>query len=197
LPHPWRDWRFVTLSAAASLGLFAQIGLIAHLFSILVPILGEAGTGAMMGTASALAIGGRSLLGLVMPSHADRRLIAAANICLQAVGSMILLGAGPSVPLVLFGTGLFGLGVGNVTSLPPLIAQTEFIASDVSRVVSLVTAISQAGYAFAPAAFGLLRDLSDGGSALLFGAAAILQLGAAGAMLAGRQWSPVTPRQNV
>jgi len=36
----WRSRRFVTLAAATSLGLFAQIGLIAHLFSLLVPALG-------------------------------------------------------------------------------------------------------------------------------------------------------------
>jgi hypothetical protein len=36
----WRDWRFVTLAAGMALGLFAQIGLLAHLFSLLVPALG-------------------------------------------------------------------------------------------------------------------------------------------------------------
>jgi hypothetical protein len=35
-----RSRRFVTLAAATSLGLFAQIGLIAHLFSLFVPALG-------------------------------------------------------------------------------------------------------------------------------------------------------------
>ena len=36
----WRDPKFLTLSAGMALGLFAQIGLIAHLFSLLVPALG-------------------------------------------------------------------------------------------------------------------------------------------------------------
>ena len=36
----WRDLRFLTLSAGMTSGLFAQIGLIAHLFSLLVPALG-------------------------------------------------------------------------------------------------------------------------------------------------------------
>jgi hypothetical protein len=36
----WTDARFVTLAAGMALGLFAQIGLIAHLFSLLVPALG-------------------------------------------------------------------------------------------------------------------------------------------------------------
>jgi MFS family permease len=38
----WSDWRLVTLAAGMALGLFAQIGLLAHLFSLLVPALGAA-----------------------------------------------------------------------------------------------------------------------------------------------------------
>ncbi|WP_254555469.1 hypothetical protein, partial [Salmonella enterica] len=39
------DRRFITLAAGMALGLFAQIGLIAHLFSILVPQVGERAAG--------------------------------------------------------------------------------------------------------------------------------------------------------
>ncbi|MDB5370377.1 MAG: putative rane protein [Roseomonas sp.] len=198
LPRPWRDRRFVTLAIASMLGLFAQVGLVAHLFSLLVPVLGEAGSGLTIGAATACAIAGRSLLARLMPPAADRRLVAAANVALQAVGSGVLLWAGPSVPLVLLGCGLFGLGLGNVTSLPPLIAQSEFNAPDVSRVVALVTAVSQAGYAFAPAAFGLLREpgivpgtaSSPGHAPLLFAAAAAIQLAAAAVVLLGRRAVP-------
>ena len=61
------------------------------------------------------------------------------------------------MPLLLVGTLLFGAGIGNATSLPPLIAQVEFVRDEVARVVSLIVAVAQAGYAFAPAAFGLIR----------------------------------------
>ena len=147
--RPWRDKRFVTLTGASMFGLFAQIGLLAHLFSLMAPILGIAGAGATMGAATACAIGGRTLLGLTMPPRADRRLIAAANLAVQAVGSVMLFGAGASIPLVLLGCALFGVGIGNLTSLPALIAQTEFRPADLPRVVALMTAVSQAGYAFA------------------------------------------------
>ena len=195
LGRAWRDRRFATLAAAASLGLFAQIGLIAQLFSLLVPRLGQEGAGLAMGFATACAIAGRTVLGVAISPNADRRVIAAANVALQACGSIALvLAAGQSVPLLLLGCTLFGLGLGNVTSLPPLIAQTEFPPVDVQRVVALVTAVSQASYAFAPAAFGVLRALGQGmglasyaGSApLLFGAAAVIQLAAAWAMMRGR-----------
>lgn len=85
---------------------------------------------------------------------------------------------------------LFGLGIGNTTSLPPLIAQKEFVPAETARVVPLIVAIAQAGYAFAPAAFGLLRgrDLVDAmGSAPIFFCAGVVQLAAIGCLLAGRR----------
>lgn len=182
--------------AAASFGLFAQIGLITQLFSLLVPPLGEAGAGATMGLTTACAIGGRTVLGLMMSPNADRRVIAAMNVTLQACGSIaLILAAGHSIPLLLFGCLLFGLGLGNLTSLPPLIAQAEFAPADVQRVVALVTALSQATYAFAPAAFGALRDLGQtvgmsthaGRAPLLFCAAALIQFAAAGTVMLGRR----------
>jgi hypothetical protein len=49
---------------------------------------------------------------------------------------------------------LFGLGIGNLLSLPPLIAQREWPPAQVAAVVALVTAVNQAFYAFGPGVFG-------------------------------------------
>ncbi|KAF0137442.1 MAG: major facilitator protein, partial [Xanthobacteraceae bacterium] len=62
------------------------------------------------------------------------------------------------------GVALFGLGIGNLVYLPPLIAQSEFARVDVPRVVALTVAVGQGLYAFAPALFGLARELSPGGA---------------------------------
>ena len=91
-----------------------------------------------------------------------------------------------------YGWRVVGAGFGNSTSLPPLIAQSEFVQYDVPRVVALIVAIAQAGYAFAPAAFGLLRELSSGAAAPagapgLFVCAALAQGLAIMALLAGRR----------
>ncbi len=60
--------------------------------------------------------------------------------------------------------------------------------------MALVTALGQAAYAFAPAAFGLARDLlpppagaPEGAAPALFLAAAALQAAAAAVLLAGRR----------
>jgi hypothetical protein len=189
----WRDMRFITLAAGMALGLFAQIGLLAHLFSLLVPAMGAQFAGLAAGAATAAAIAGRSLVGWLMPAGADRRLVACASYLVQMAGSLaFLLAGGNSMPLLLLGIVLFGVGIGNATSLPPLIAQIEFVGDDVPRVVPLIVAIGQATYAFAPAVFGLIRELAPsagaaGAAPWLFVAAAIIQALAIVAFLAGRR----------
>ena len=87
---------------------------------------------------------------------------------------------------------LFGSGIGNATSLPPLIAQAEFERSDVARVVPLIVAISQGTYAFAPAVFGMLRSAQVAAASpyLVFVAAAAVQVMAAALFYAGRERQP-------
>jgi MFS family permease len=189
-----RDRRFLTLAAGMMLGLFAQIGLLAHLFSLLVPMLGASIAGVAMGGATLAAILGRSATGWLMPGTADRRLIACLGYAVQALGSVLFIVAGGAGgPWLFLGLLLFGLGIGNATSLPPLIAQSEFTPAEAARVVPLIVAIGQAGYAFAPAAFGLLRDgpvaghLDPGSTgAALFACAALVQIAAIACFLAGR-----------
>jgi hypothetical protein len=191
----WRNRKFLTLAAGMALGLFAQIGLVAHLFSLLAPALGAQQAGLAMGLATALAIAGRTAIGWTMPLGADRRLVACAGYGVQLAGSIALIAAaGTSVPLLLLGVALFGIGFGNSTSLPPLIAQVEFVKDDVMRVVALIVGISQGAYAFAPAAFGLIRELAPhaadaapGAAPLLFAAAALVQALAMCAFLVGRR----------
>jgi MFS family permease len=190
----WRDAKFLTLAAGMALGLFAQIGLAVHLFSLLVPALGATPAGLAMGLVTAMAIAGRSPIGWTMPD-ADRRLIACASYAVQIAGcAAFVAAAGTSVPLLLLGVVLFGAGFGNGTWLPPLIAQAEFVADDVSRVVALIVAISQATYAFAPVVFGMIREFTvpaagAGSDAApgLFIVAGIVQALAISAFLAGRR----------
>jgi MFS family permease len=191
----WRDPKFLTLAAGMAFGLFAQIGLIVHLFSLLVPALGATQAGLAMGLVTAMAIIGRTLIGWAMPADADRRLMASASYAVQIAGCVAFISAnGTSVPLLLLGVVLFGIGFGNGTWLPPLIAQVEFVTEDVARVVALIVAISQAAYAFAPVVFGLIREFSaqpagvDSGAApALFIVAGLVQGLAICAFLAGRR----------
>lgn len=183
------DRAFVTLAAGMALGLFAQIGLIAHLLSLLAPLLGAQTAGLAMGLATASAIAGRSLVGWLMPPGADRRKIACAAYAVQIAGSLVLMLAADHAWALWTGVVLFGSGIGNATSLPPLIAQTEFAREQAARVVPLIVALSQGAYAFAPAAFGALRTwLQPSGFMLpaFLAAAALLQAAAIACFAAGR-----------
>lgn len=183
----WANRRFQTLAAAMALALFAQIGLLTHLYTLLSPRLGPQGAGWAMALATACAIGGRTLSARCMPFTGERRGVACANWAAQMAGSLVLLLAVPGQgPLLWAGIVLFGAGIGNTTSLPPLVAQTDFAAQDVAHVVALIVALSQALYALAPMAFALLLAAGQGTS-LFFGAAAGLQLLALALLWRGRQ----------
>jgi predicted MFS family arabinose efflux permease len=176
--------RFLTLSAAFALGLFVQIGLFAHLIARLEPDFGPTIATMAVSLATFCAVIGRTAMGRLLGGH-DRRLAAALNFLMQAVGSLLLALGSSLVPLAI-GCVLFGLGVGNLTSLPPLIAQREFRPADVGTLVALVTAINQAVFAFAPAVFGGLRALTGAyGEAFLAGA--VLQAVAAAIVVVGRR----------
>jgi MFS family permease len=190
----WYNVRFLTLAAGMALGLFAQIGLTAHLFSLLVPALGTRWSGLAMTLVTAMAIAGRTFIGWMAPVGMDWRLMASASYIGQVAGSVVFIfAAGKSIPLLILGLVLLGVGFGNGTFLPPLIAHEEFAEEDAPRVVSLIVAISQGAYAFAPATFGAIlafapKGLAAGGApSFLFATSAFLQMLAAGAFLIGRR----------
>lgn len=188
----WRNWAFITLSAGMAIGLFAQIGLLAHLFNLFSPAVGAQQMGWLMGLGTACAIGGRSIAARAVQRFGNRRSVAAVGYLIQALGSAtLLLSGGDSIWLITLGVVLFGSGIGNATSIPPLVAQSDFAPEDVARVVALIVAIGQGTYAFAPAFFGLLQSDAYGGpgamQSLFFATAIGIQILAAAAYLAYRR----------
>ena len=176
--EPWGrfDRRFVTLSAAFALGLFAQMALVAHLLTRLAAVSDAATAAAMVSLMTICSVIGRLLLGTFI-DRAERRRIAMFNFLVQGIG-VLCLAIGTQPRILLTGCVLFGLGVGNLVVLSPLIAQAEFTPDDVPRVVAWVVAINQAVFAFAPAVIGVLYQLS-GGYTLPFLLAALIQFAAA------------------
>ena len=60
------------------------------------------------------------LVAWLMPAGADRRLVACASYTVQIVGTLLLIAAaGANIALLLAGVLLFGVGIGNVTIVPP------------------------------------------------------------------------------
>lgn len=185
-----RDRTFFTISLAFALGLFAQVGLVAHLVARLAPQFGAQGAAFTMSLITISAVAGRTLLGWLIGER-DRRIAAAVNFAVQAAGTVLFtFGRGDAV--LLLGCVLFGLGLGNLVSLPPLILQKEFSAAEVGKAVALIVAINQAVFAFAPAALGILRDLA-GNYVLAFALVAALQaISAAIVLMGGRRTSNIS-----
>ena len=179
-PALLHDARFLTMATAFALGMFAQIGLVAHLIARLTPELGARGAAAALSLITLCAILGRTLLGWCLRDH-NRRFVAALNFFVQSIGVLLLaVSGGTALPLV--GCVLFGLTGGNHLMLPPLIAQQEFEPADVATAVALCVAVSQGALAFGPAAFGLLYD-ATGDYVLPFAMAAAADVLAAFALL--------------
>src|SRR5205823_1927876 len=88
-----RQHRFLTISIASPLGLFAQVGLFSHLIARLEPNFGSTLAAVAACVVTLCAVGGRSLLGWLLDGH-DRRLTPMGNLLTQAPGS-ILLAFGP------------------------------------------------------------------------------------------------------
>ena len=102
---------------------------------------------------------------------------------MQIVG-LALLARAPSAAGVYAGCALFGLGVGNLTTLPGLILAVEWPRERFSGLVGLVVGINQLTFAFGPSLVGILRDRAGTyGPAL--GACAVLQAVAAALILLG------------
>lgn len=168
--------RYLTMVGAFSIGLLAQISFIAHQAAFLEPALGLKGAGWAISLTSLSALAGRLLVGLIV-DRVDRRLATSAVLTVQITGMVILL-ASNSIAALYAGCLLFGVGVGNLITLPGLIVQQEFPRRDFARAVSLNVAITQLVAAAGPFLLGLLHDLSGGYRSSLV-ACLVLQIAAA------------------
>jgi MFS family permease len=175
-------WRFWSVSAPFALGLAAQVGVLTHLAPLVMPVLGAGGAARAVSTTTAAAVIGRLLTGVVV-DRSSCRVIAAATLALQLLG-VALLAAARSTSTAYAGCVLFGLGVGNLTTLPGLILAAEWPRERFATLVGLAVAINQLTFAFGPSLVGLVRDLTSGYAAAL-GACAMLQAIAAVLVLLG------------
>jgi MFS family permease len=152
------DPAFRTLAIPFAMGLMAQVGFLTHQIAYLLTYVGPQAAAWLVSLTTTAALVGRTVTGFFI-DRTDRRVVSSANFGLQIIGLGILLSA-ESVVFVALGCLLFGLGVGNLVTLPSLIVQHEFPRSAFSTVVSLVVGLNQFVFAFGPAILGALRDWS-------------------------------------
>src|SRR5439155_1091834 len=139
----------------------------------LIPLIG------LVGFAQALAIAALVALAvLLVVDRLNRRLVASATLVVQIIGVTLLAWA-PSVGVVYAGCALFGLGVGNLTTLPRLILAVEWPRERFGALVALVVGINQFTFAFGPSLVGVMRDWTGTYEPALGACAALQALAAA------------------
>ena len=156
--------------------------MLTHLVPLVTPTLGAGSAGRAVSATTAAAVIGRLATGLVV-DRLNRRLVASVTLGIQIAG-LALLARAPSSAGVYAGCALFGLGVGNLTTLPGLILAVEWARERFAGLVGLAVGINQFTFAFGPALVGILRDRAGTyGPAL--GACMVLQAVAALLVLLG------------
>jgi cyanate permease len=146
------------VSAPFAFGLAAQVGVLTHLVALVTPALGAGGAARVVSVTTASALIGRLATGVFI-DRANRRLVSSATLVVQIAGVGLLAWA-PATPAVYAGCALFGLGVGNMTTLPALILAVEWPRERFSALVGMVVGINQLTFAFGPSLVGVIRDWS-------------------------------------
>jgi predicted MFS family arabinose efflux permease len=155
-----RRLEFWTIAVPFGFALMAQIGFIVHQISLLEPKIGRSGAGLAVALTTFMAVIGRLCLGMVV-DRLNPRLVTAASLLSQAAALVAIIETDDAS--VLFAAcAIFGLTVGNLITLPPLIIHREFDATALTMVMGLSTAASGVVGALGPGLIGLVRSWSDG-----------------------------------
>ena len=92
---------------------------------------------------------------------------------LVAAFALAYLGLSSSRFSLLLASAMYGLTIGNLTTLAPLLARREIGALSFGLVFGFISAATAFATAFGPAAYGLLRDMFESYGPPLLAAAAV------------------------
>ena len=161
---------FVGAAVAYVLMMGAQVGVVSHIFNHAAQVAGQSIASSAVATLAFCSIVGRLAGGLAVRS-VPIRAFTMGNVAGQAVGITVLAFA-QTGPAVLVGAACFGVTVGNLLMLQPLLLATAFGVRDYPRIYSVANLWMTVGIAGGPFVLGLLYDLSSYETALLAASAA-------------------------
>ena len=169
-----RSRYFACVTLGHLLAMLAQVGGIAHLFN-LVAERRDAGLAATALSLLAISSLVGRLVGGAVASRTSMRGLALLLMVGQAAALVALAGL-DSPAALLVATVAFGLTVGNLLMLHPLLLAERFGVRDYGRIYSRSQLVATLGVASGPAFIGVLRDAVDGyGTAFVVaGAASVL-----------------------
>ena len=139
--------------------MMAQVGGIAHQYGLAREILTETQTAMVVAILPVASIVGRLFGGWVV-GHMSIRKFALVMMVVQ-VFSLSVLSAGFGAVSLCLGLALFGLTVGNILMLQPLLIAEAFGVKDYARIFSVCNLMSSWGTACGPAVLGLAYGLNQ------------------------------------
>lgn len=187
--HPWtrraalRTTALRTVLITFGLGMMVQIGFLTHQVALLSESLGSAAVSMTVSATAVTALLGRVALAR-FADQIDAR-VAAAGVLAMAAGALAAMGLSRDPVVLVMGSIVFGLTVGNVTTLSPIIVRRAFGAASFGAVFGIASCAIQLATALGPSFYGLLRD-HHGDYAGALALAACLDIVAALVVLAGR-----------
>jgi MFS family permease len=161
--------QFVSQLIAFALSLMVQISFLSHHVSIIAPILGEHAASIAVSSAALAAFVGR----IALASFADRidLRLTTAGVLLVAAASLGAMSMTSSYVGLLLTSIAYGLTIGNLTTLSPIIVRREFGAASFGAVYGVAASAIGFAYAFGPGIFGVMRDAFGSYGPALVGAA--------------------------
>jgi MFS family permease len=186
-----RSLMFWSVAAPFAMALMAQVGFFVHQIPLLEPTMGRTRAGLAVAVVATAAVIGRIVLG-VLALRLDLRRVTALLLVAQ-VAALFAMMQSTDVVVLFAACVVFGLGAGNLISLPALIIQREFEPTSFGMLIGLSTAIGQFTYAFGPGLLGVIRDVT-GDYAASLALCMLLEIAAAGIVLIRTQRKPLDLR---
>ncbi len=173
-----------TIAIGFALGLAVQVGFLTHQVKIAEPVLGTIGAGWLASATGLAGLLGRLLLAYLADSVAVRR-YTAGILATQAV-ALVFIALLPGAPALIGGSLIYGFCLGQITTLSPIMIRREFGSESFGSIYGVAATVIQLSSAFGPGLYGALHDLFGGYNPVL-SIAAVVELAAMVAILAGRQ----------
>ncbi len=167
---------FLFLTTSYVLAMMSQVGGIAHQFKLVSEGAGAAVAATAVSVLSAGSIVGRLITGWLTQRISSRGL----TVTLMSLQGLTLtaLGQAEGRSQLLLGSGAFGLTVGSVLLMQPLLLASSFGVAHYPRIYSVGSLVSGVGVSLGALVLGLVYDLS-GGYAASYAVAGALSLAAA------------------
>lgn len=181
---------FVAVTLAHLLAMLAQVGGIAHLFNLVAERADPALAATAVSVLAVSSLAGRLAGGWVSARTSMRGLALVLMVGQAASLGLLVTSQGRHALLAI--TALFGLTVGNLLMLHPLMLAERFGVGDYGRIYSRSQLVATFGVAAGPAVIGLLRD-ALGGYGAAFAFAAVASMLAAGALATSGHTNPGDP----